>query len=372
MFGLLAAICVIALLGVPLKQWLGFKKFCQLLCNSALFALLSARAMMLLSRAPYPKLAPVDLASLLAGIVFSLAITGGDKPDETFRPHPVAATLSTALLLRVYADIFLSGRSDPFLFLYAMGVGVFGGFYFSWQNQNATNRNVFDKTRVLPPRQKAKWKQMPGTLCVLAAMAAVSLAGAATVSLRHLLDLYGGTGLGAWFRYLFLHIFQWDQNRLAFLTNVSMQTLGKGQLWRPFTVSLLHFGPLHLFGNGLAMYFTGKYMEPRVGTLRWLGVFFGSVWSSLLTFLSVYPNFGGGGASIGTYALVTIFLLQSFAKGNKIRSRPYEMFYLMGYVFVGNFISFGFMHFVSFVFGLAAAYVLVRRSANREQPISGH
>jgi len=378
MFELLAAICVIALLGVPLKQWLGFKKFCLVFFNTAIVAVISGYAMMFLAGAEIPQFARgVYLASLLAGIVFSLATTGGDKPDEIFCMPRATAISSTALLLGIYIYILLGKLKgfpapDQFFFLYAMSVGVFGGLYFSWQNQNVTNHSVFDRSRVLPPREKIKWKRFPGTLCLLAAMVVITMAGVATVPKQHLMELYGSTGGGAWLRYIFLSYFQWDQAHLQKWMSVSLETLMKGQLWRPFTASLVHFGPLHILGNGLALYFAGKYMEPRVGTIRWLGVFFGSVWVVMFPDALLYPRgLHGGGASVGIYALAAVFLLRSFAKGGKVRSRPYEMIYMLGYVFIGNFIAFTLGHWISFVFGLAAAFALRRRGAHG-QSIFGH
>lgn len=372
-FTLLPIIFAFVLLCAPLERWLGSKKTWQVLCSTGLFALLTGCGMMLYAHTKIPNLANgIYVVCLLGGITFSLAFTGGDKTDETFHLRTLAVIFPIALLLGTYCYIVYGSYKpipvpapDQFFFLYCLSIGVFGGMYFSWQNQIITNHGVFDKTRVLPPRKRIKWKQIPGTLCLLSAMAAISLVGVVTVPRQHLIDLYGSAGVGTWCRYVFLSYFQWDQEHIGKWMSVSLETLAKGQLWRPFTASLVHFGPLHLLGNGLVVYFAGKYMEPRVGTFRWLCVFFGSVWAAMLPNMLFFPSsLTGGGASVGTYALAAVFLLYSFKKDNPILSRPFEMIYLVGYIFIGNFIAFTVGHFVSFVFGLMAAFVL-QKSADR-------
>ena len=131
-------------------------------------------------------------------------------------------------------------------------------------------------------------------------------------------------------------------------------------------MGLMHSGPLHLLGNGLALYFAGKNVEPRVGTLKWLGIFFGSIWAVKLPALFYTSALAHDGASVGIYALAAVFFLLSFKKDEMMRSRPHEFIYLLGYVFTGNFIAFGGPgHFVSFVFGLVSAALLLPRSSPR-------
>ena len=363
----LAIVCAIALLGASLERWLGSKKMGLLLCNTAVIALLSGYGMALYNNSRPALAGSIYVVCLLAGIALALSFTGGDKPGESFRLKPAAWIMPALLLSGTYCGILLSvyrvyptQSPDWFFFLYAVSAGAFGGLYFSWQNQTITNHSVFDKTRVLPPYEKIRWKSFPGTLCLLGLIIAISFFEVASVSRQYLIDVYGGAGLGAWLRYIFLSgFFNWRLSETVVnLLGVNIETLLKGQLWRLFTVSLMHGGPLHLLGNGAALYLTGKYIEPRVGTLRWLGVFFASVWAFKLPQIFYTNELLHDGASVGIYALAAIFLLYSFKKGETIRSRPHEFIYLLGYVFIGNFIAFGAGHFVSFVFGLLAAFAL--------------
>ncbi|MDR2686254.1 MAG: rhomboid family intramembrane serine protease [Oscillospiraceae bacterium] len=367
-----AALCALVLLCPPLERWIGSKKMWQLLGSTGLFALLTGCAMMLSSGYSLAQVFNPDLADgiylicLLAGIALALSFTGGDKPAETFRLRPAAWIPAALLLLGAYCCIILKvygfapvRAPNWFFFVYTLSAGAFGGLYFSWQNQAVTNMSVFDQTRVLPPYEKIKWRRFPGTLCLLAAIITIAGITVAITPKQYLIGLYGSAGFGAWLRYVFFSgFFNWrleSIERMIRWTGVSLETLLKGQLWRPFTAGLMHFGPLHLLGNGAALYLAGKYIEPRVGTLKWLCVFFGSVWVNLLPQFFYTKELLYDGASIGIYALVAVFLLHSFAKGEPPRSRPHEFFYLLGYVFVGNFLSFGPGHFVSFAFGLVAA-----------------
>jgi len=374
-----AVACTLVCLCPPLVRWLGTKKLLQLLGATGLFAMLTGCAIKLRWEYTLAEILSRDffdgtyLLCLISGIALALAFTGGDKPGETFHLRLREWIMPALLLLATYVCIILNKYGfvsipqcpDEFFFLYTLSVGAFGGLWFSWQNQVVTNRGVFDQTRVLPPYEKTKLRQYPGTLCLLGIIAAIAVIGVATVPRQHLIDTYGNAGFGAWLRYIFLSwFFNWDMRNVMRWTGVNIETLLQGQLWRLFTVDLLHFGPLHLLGNGAALYFAGKYIEPRIGTLKWLGVFYGAVWAAKLPVLFYTDALTSGGASIGIYALVAVFLLFAFKKDEMIRIRPYAFVYLLGYVFVGEFLSHG--HFGSFVCGLAAALAM-RRPRRRQE-----
>lgn len=375
-----AVLCALVMLCPPLERWVGPKKMWQLLGAACLFALLTGCGMALcagysLAEIFHPDLADaIYLVCLLAGIALGLSFTGGDKPEETFRLRPAAWVMPALLLLGTYCCIILKvygfvpvPAPDWFFFVYTLSAGAFGGLYFSWQNQAVTNQGVFDQARVLPPYERIKWQRFPGTLCLLGAIVVIAAITVAITPKQYLIDHYGSAGPAAWLRYAFLSgFFNWREEsleRVIAWTGVNLETLLKGQLWRPFTAGLMHFGPLHLLGNGAALYLAGKYIEPRIGTLKWLCIFFGAVWVIKLPQLFYTTGLLSDGASIGIYALAAVFLLYSFAKGEMLRSRPHEFVYLLGYVFVGNFISFGAGHFVSFAVGLVAGVALRPRGA---------
>jgi len=52
--------------------------------------------------------------------------------------------------------------------------------------------------------------------------------------------------------------------------------LKRGYLWQLFTFQLLHSGLLHLFVNGLVLYFIGATVERTIGAYRYLVLFFGA------------------------------------------------------------------------------------------------
>src|SRR3954467_13379821 len=46
-----------------------------------------------------------------------------------------------------------------------------------------------------------------------------------------------------------------------------LQSVRSGEVWRLVTPMLLHFGPLHLLGNMMWIYYLGTAIEVRRGTL---------------------------------------------------------------------------------------------------------
>ena len=374
-----AVIAALALLCPALEGWLGSKKLLQLLACTAAFALLTGIGILLMHGRPLTQIGfagSMYLLCLAAGVALTLSFTGGDKTGEIFRLRPMARIVSVLVLFTVFVTLFLEAwgilslpqGSNLQPFSYCLSVGAFGGMYFSWQNQAVTKHRLFDQTRALPPYQKLKWKQYPGTLCLLGISILIAVIAVATVPRQHLLEVYGGTGFGAWFRYIFLGIFNWRLENVLIWTGISRETLWKGQIWRLFTSPMMHFGALHILGNGAALYLAGKYVEPRVGTVRCLGIFYASFWfGTLLTLLST-ERLHFNGASVGIYPLVAVFFLLAFKKDERMRVRSYEIVYLLGYVFVGELLSYG--HFPFFSSGLALAFLCTKRSVTKSSLVS--
>jgi GlpG protein len=63
----------------------------------------------------------------------------------------------------------------------------------------------------------------------------------------------------------------------------SLSPVSQGQLWRLATPVFLHFGPLHLIGNMMWLYYLGSQIEIRRGPLRYL---------ALILVLAVLSNLG--------------------------------------------------------------------------------
>jgi membrane associated rhomboid family serine protease/antitoxin component YwqK of YwqJK toxin-antitoxin module len=85
--------------------------------------------------------------------------------------------------------------------------------------------------------------------------------------------------------------------------NLNPLTLG-GESWRMISAMFLHFGVLHLAANMFGLFSLGSSLEPRIGTLRFLLIYFiCGVAASLASLLfNVYvPSAGASGAIFGLF-----------------------------------------------------------------------
>jgi len=64
-----------------------------------------------------------------------------------------------------------------------------------------------------------------------------------------------------------------------------LSTIWNGELWRPFTSTLLHVNLIHLLFNCFCLVTFGWVLEPRFGSARFLGLFV------LLAYVSALPDF---------------------------------------------------------------------------------
>lgn len=64
--------------------------------------------------------------------------------------------------------------------------------------------------------------------------------------------------------------------RSDFFTSFSMipEAAANGEWWRFLTSGFLHFGVIHLLLNMAVLYIVGNHMEPELGRLRFIGVYF--------------------------------------------------------------------------------------------------
>ena len=68
-------------------------------------------------------------------------------------------------------------------------------------------------------------------------------------------------------------------------TWASLPTVWDGQLWQPFTTALLHGGLLHAAFNVWWLWVFGQFLEPRLGSPRFLGLRVAGLPSTLPQFI---------------------------------------------------------------------------------------
>ncbi len=79
-------------------------------------------------------------------------------------------------------------------------------------------------------------------------------------------------------------------------------SVAEGEWYRLLTSAFIHEGFLHIVGNMLLLYFLGRILEPGVGTVRFLAIYFVSLFAGSLGALLFTPNglsFGASGAVFG-------------------------------------------------------------------------
>src|SRR5205809_5027590 len=102
------------------------------------------------------------------------------------------------------------------------------------------------------------------------------------------------------------------------------------EYWRLLTYSFLHLTPLHLLLNVVALWWTGRIVERRLGTLRAATIYSASVilsGSAILLIRSLYPHSGSAiGASGGLFGLLGAALVlvyrrdaERFGQGRRLR-----------------------------------------------------
>jgi membrane associated rhomboid family serine protease len=82
-------------------------------------------------------------------------------------------------------------------------------------------------------------------------------------------------------------------------------SVADGEWYRLLTSAFLHAGLYHIAGNMLLLFFLGRILEPGVGTPRFLGIYFVSLFAGSFGALLLSPNslsIGASGAVFGVLA----------------------------------------------------------------------
>lgn len=96
----------------------------------------------------------------------------------------------------------------------------------------------------------------------------------------------------------------------------AMTTLGiqQHEYWRLLTAAFLHFGPVHLVFNMLALYLFGSYLEQVLGTWRYAAAYVAAALTSSATVFLLSPDnaltAGASGAIAGLFAIALVLALR--------------------------------------------------------------
>lgn len=99
--------------------------------------------------------------------------------------------------------------------------------------------------------------------------------------------------------------------RMGAMNNLAVAS--QHQFWRLFTAQFLHIGWLHLASNAVMIYYIGQYLEPVIGSWRFLGIYLLSgIGGNLLSFAYGSDYSIAAGASTALFglfgAIIAIYL----------------------------------------------------------------
>ncbi len=86
--------------------------------------------------------------------------------------------------------------------------------------------------------------------------------------------------------------------------------LGTHQYWRLITGGFLHDGFLHILINMVSLYFVGRALEPAIGRVKFVVIYFVSLLAGsfgALLFQPAVPTVGASGAIFGIFGALIVF-----------------------------------------------------------------
>jgi membrane associated rhomboid family serine protease len=114
----------------------------------------------------------------------------------------------------------------------------------------------------------------------------------------------------------------------------------QGEWYRMLTAGFLHADPIHLLLNMVVLYFLGQLLEPAIGTIRFVAIYFASLLAGSFGALLLSPDAATVGASGAVFGLMGATFMIMRARG----VNPMETF--IGPLIIVN---------VLFTFGFASA-----------------
>ena len=105
-----------------------------------------------------------------------------------------------------------------------------------------------------------------------------------------------------------------------------------GEVYRIITSGFLHAGPLHLLFNMYVLYIAGTLLEPGIGTPRFLGIYFVSLFAGSAGALLLSPNDLTVGASGAIFGLLAAVLVVARGRGMEQLASQFGLFIVLNLV----------------------------------------
>jgi rhomboid protease GluP len=134
----------------------------------------------------------------------------------------------------------------------------------------------------------------------------------------------------------------------------------EGFWYQIVTAMFVHFGPLHLFFNMLALYYFGYVIEYVYGKVRFLIIYFISgILGNIATYFLLPDNILSGGASGAIFGLLGAYVILSRSAGSMSAAVVYALWiFLASSIIPGvNIIA----HLIGLISGAMLGIILLRR-----------
>lgn len=137
---------------------------------------------------------------------------------------------------------------------------------------------------------------------------------------------------------------------------------GHFQLYRLITYGYTQTAIWHLLSNAIGLYYVGLYLEKRIGTIRFMGVYHLGLAVAGTIIFAFYPDSFNYGASPAIFACLGI--LANWAIHNRELWREYKsqkgFYFLMYYAVLSNLLGMCtlLLHFLGFCAGFLLGFVV--------------
>jgi membrane associated rhomboid family serine protease len=146
-------------------------------------------------------------------------------------------------------------------------------------------------------------------------------------------------------------------------------TNGHHEYWRLLSAGFLHDGIFHILVNMLSLYFVGNSLEPMIGKVNMLAVYFASLLAGSFGALLFAPHTPVVGASGAIFGLFGALIVVANARGISIWQSGLGMILILNLVLSVSYagISLG-GHLGGLVGGLITGWLIVEVSERRRMP----
>ena len=144
-----------------------------------------------------------------------------------------------------------------------------------------------------------------------------------------------------------------------------------GEVWRIVTSGFLHAGFLHIAINMFALFILGRLLEPGIGTPRFLGVYFVSLFAGSFGALLLDPNETTVGASGAIFGLMSAAFIVARHRGMEQLASQIGFYVVLNVVFTFGWpgISVG-GHLGGLIGGGLAALVITSAERRPSRPLA--